>query len=102
MGSREQNFYNQLACRMGYEKEAARVQELYLDKKWAEAAAALPPEFIDDTSLLGDVDRITERMRRYADAGLTTLTVAPWGRDRDARMEALEVAVEAHRRLSAS
>jgi F420-dependent oxidoreductase-like protein len=100
MGSREQNFYNQLACRMGYEKEAARVQELYLEKKWAEAAAALPPQFIDDTSLLGDVDRITERMRRYADAGITTLTVAPWGRDGAARMEALEVAVEAHRRLS--
>lgn len=100
MGSREQNFYNQLACRMGYEKEATKVQELYLERKYAEAAAALPPQFVDDTSLLGDVDRITERMRRYADAGLTTLTVAPWGKDGAARMEALEVAVEAHRRLT--
>ncbi len=100
MGSRKQNFYNQLACRMGYEKEAARVQELYLDRRWAEAAAALPPQFVDDTSLLGDVDRVTERMRRYADAGITTLTVAPWGKDAAARMEALEVSVEAHRRLS--
>lgn len=101
MGSREQNFYNQLACRMGYEKEAALVQDLYLDRRWAEAAAALPPQFVDDTSLLGDLDRITDRMRRYRDAGLTTLTVAPWGKDRDARMEALEIAVEAHARLSA-
>ncbi|MFX0539711.1 LLM class F420-dependent oxidoreductase [Ornithinimicrobium sp. Y1847] len=99
MGSRKQNFYNQLAGRMGYEREAAKVQELYLDKKWAEAAAALPPQFIDDTSLLGDVDRVTERMRRYADAGISTLTVAPWGKDGSARMEALETAVEAHRRL---
>src|SRR5690606_5872938 len=86
---------------MGYEKEAARVQELYLDKKWAEAAAALPPQFVDDTSLLGDVDRVTERMRRYARAGITTLTVAPWGKDAAARMSALEAAVEAHRRLVA-
>ena len=39
-------------------------------------------------------------MRRYADAGITTLTVAPWGKDAAARMEALEVAVEAHRRLT--
>ena len=100
MGSKDQNFYNQLACRMGYEEEAARVQELYLDKRWGEAAAALPPQFVDDTSLLGDVDRVTERMQRYADAGITTLTVAPWGADLAARMDALEVAVEAHSRLS--
>lgn len=99
MGSRKQNFYHQLACRMGYEAEADRVQDLYLERRWAEAAAALPPQFVDDTSLLGDVDRITERMRRYADAGITTLTVAPWGADGHARMEALETAVEAHRRL---
>lgn len=101
MGSRKQNFYNQLAVRMGYAEEAARVQELYLDRRWAEAAAALPPQFVDDTSLLGDVDRVTERMRRYAEAGITTLTVAPWGKDAASRMEALEVAVEAHRRLVA-
>ncbi|MFK5645341.1 LLM class F420-dependent oxidoreductase [Ornithinimicrobium sp. LYQ121] len=99
MGSRKQNFYHQLACRMGYETEADRVQDLYLERRWAEAAAALPPQFVDDTSLLGDVDRVTERMRRYADAGITTLTVAPWGADGNARMEALETAVEAHRRL---
>lgn len=86
---------------MGYAEEAARVQELYLDRRWAEAAAALPPQFVDDTSLLGDVDRVTERMRRYAEAGITTLTVAPWGKDAASRMEALEVAVEAHRRLVA-
>ena len=61
----------------------------------------LPPQFVDDTSLLGDVDRITERMRRYAQSGITTLTVAPWGKDAAARMEALEVAVEAHGRLVA-
>lgn len=99
MGSREHNFYNQLACRMGYEQEATRVQELYLAKDYAGAAAALPPQFIDDTSLLGDVDRITERMRRYRDAGMTTISIAPWGADLDARMAGLEAAVEGHRRL---
>lgn len=99
MGSRRQNFYHRLACRMGYEKEADRVQDLYLERRWAEAAEALPAQFVDDTSLLGDVDRITERMRRYAAAGITTLTVAPWGKDAAARREALEVAVEAHARL---
>lgn len=99
MGSRQQNFYHHLAVRMGYQAEADRVQDLYLEKKWGEAAAALPPQFIDDTSLLGDVDRITARMQKYADAGITTITVAPWGKDLDVRLEALEIAVAAHARL---
>ncbi len=42
MGSRERNFYNQLACRMGFEDEAAKVQELYLAGQHRDAAAAMP------------------------------------------------------------
>lgn len=95
MGSRKQNFYNALASRMGYEEEAARVQDLYLDKQWREAAAAVPVQFIDDTSLIGPADRLAQRMQRYADAGVTTLTLAPWGEDLHTRMESLEAAVEA-------
>jgi F420-dependent oxidoreductase-like protein len=76
MGSRQQNFYNQLATRMGYGDAAAQVQDLYLAKKHRDAAAALPMEFIDRTSLLGPVDRIAERMKAYADAGVTTLAAA--------------------------
>lgn len=92
MGSREQNFYNQLACRMGYAAEAATVQELYLAKRWRDAAAAVPLEFIDETSLIGPPDRIRQRAQRYRDAGVTTLTVAPWAPDLTGRMEALETA----------
>jgi F420-dependent oxidoreductase-like protein len=76
MGSREQNFYNQLASRMGYADAAHEVQELYLSKRQAEAAAAVPMEFIDRTSLLGPVDRIAMRMRDYASSGVTTLSVS--------------------------
>lgn len=95
MGSREHNFYNALAGRMGYEEAAKEVQDLYLDKKWREAAAAVPQQFIDDTSILGSGQRLVKRMQRYADAGVTTLTIAPWGETLDARMGALEAAVEA-------
>ena len=42
MGSREKNFYNDLAWRIGYAKEAAAVQDAYLASRYAEAAAALP------------------------------------------------------------
>lgn len=100
MGSREHNFYNQLAGRMGYGDAAEKVQDLYLDKRWREAAAAMPTQFVDDTSVIGPPARLQERMQRYADAGVTTLTLAPWGDGLAARMESLEAAVEAASRLT--
>lgn len=99
MGSRTQNFYNQLAVRMGYAQQAAEVQDLYLSKQWREAAAAVPEAFIDDTSLLGPAERLATRMQRYADVGVTTLTVAPWGQDLAARMASVEAAAEAISRV---
>jgi F420-dependent oxidoreductase-like protein len=95
MGSREQNFYNQLACRMGFADEAARVQELYLAREHRNAAAAVPLEFIDATSLLGPPERIAERMKDYAAAGVTTLTVSPFAPVLEERVAALGVASEA-------
>ena len=95
MGSRKQNFYNALARRMGFEAEAQKVQDLYLDKKYAEAAAAIPLEFVDSTSLLGPKERIRDRMHAYAEAGVTTLTVSPWGESLDARLSTLRTVAEA-------
>jgi F420-dependent oxidoreductase-like protein len=80
MGSREQNFYNQLACRMGFEEEAGRIQDLYLGGHHREAAAAVPIEFIDETALLGSSQRVGKRLRRYEEVGVTTLAVATGGR----------------------
>lgn len=96
MGSRDQNFYNRLAVRMGYANEAAEVQERYLARDYAGAAAAVPVEFVDRTSLLGPVERIAERMRAFAEAGVTTLAVAPPGGSRDERIGALRAAAEAY------
>jgi len=95
MGSREQNFYNQLACRMGFADEAARVQELYLAREHRNAAAAVPLEFIDATSLLGPPERIAERMKDYAAAGVTTLTLSPFAPTLEGRIAALGTASEA-------
>ena len=78
MGSRDKNFYNQLACRMGFEEAAAEVQDLFLAKRHRDAAAAVPFEFIDATTLIGPRDRIRERLVRYADAGVGTLSIAPF------------------------
>lgn len=95
MGSREQNFYNRLARRMGYEKEAAEIQDRYLSGDKAGAAAAVPHRLIDDTTLLGSVERIADRMRAYAEAGVTTLTLAPAGFTLEERITALRAGTEA-------
>jgi F420-dependent oxidoreductase-like protein len=95
MGSREQNFYNQLACRMGFAAAAAEVQQRYLSRDYEGAMAAVPLEFIDATSLLGPPDRIAERMSAFAEAGVSTLTVAPSLPDPDSAAVALRIAAEA-------
>ncbi|MEU8239804.1 LLM class F420-dependent oxidoreductase [Actinoplanes missouriensis] len=95
MGSREQNFYNQLAVRMGYEKEAKLVQDLYLSKQVAEAAAAVPQEFIERTSLIGTKERIRDRIREYAAAGVGTLSVSPYVGDLEGGIATLRTVAEA-------
>ena len=77
MGSKEKNFYNDLACRYGYEEEAARIQELYLDGRKDEAAAHVPERFIEETNLIGSEGFIKERLAAYREAGVTTLNVLP-------------------------
>src|SRR5690606_5651735 len=95
MGSRKQNFYNQLARRMGYEQEAAEIQDKYLSGDKQGAAAAVPHDLIDSTTLLGSVDRIADRMKAYAAAGVTTLTLAPAGFTLDERLASLRAGTEA-------
>ncbi|TWP33217.1 LLM class F420-dependent oxidoreductase [Leekyejoonella antrihumi] len=94
MGSRKQNFYNALAARMGFAEAAKTVQDLYLDHKPREAAAALPRDFIDRTALIGSRDRIAARMHAYADAGVTTINVAPAGDSLDERVETVRMMAE--------
>jgi alkanesulfonate monooxygenase SsuD/methylene tetrahydromethanopterin reductase-like flavin-dependent oxidoreductase (luciferase family) len=95
MGSREKNFYNGIARRMGFEAEARRVQDLFLERRYAEAAAAVPLEFVDRTSLLGPPERIADRLVELAEAGVTTVTAAPYGATPEARLESLRVLVGA-------
>jgi F420-dependent oxidoreductase-like protein len=95
MGSRDQNFYNNLACRMGYEAEAAEIQNLYLARDYAGAAAKVPLGFLDQTALLGPKERIAEKMQAMASSGVTTLSVSPVLQDLEHSIAALRVAVEA-------
>jgi len=73
MGARGKNFYNDLACRYGYETEARRIQDLYLAGKKDEAIAAVPDALADETALCGPPERIGERIEAWRAAGVTTL-----------------------------
>lgn len=90
MGSKEKNFYNQLARRMGYTDAADEIQTRYLDRDYAGAAAAVPLEFIEQTSLIGTEDHIGARLADYANAGVTTLTIAPYAPDLTSRLEVVQ------------
>jgi F420-dependent oxidoreductase-like protein len=94
MGSREKNFYNQLACRMGFESAAIDIQERYMAKDYAGAAAAVPFEFIDATSLIGPADRIKERLSAYSSAGVTTLTIATYAGGLDERLSTVRTMMD--------
>jgi len=81
MGARGHNFYNTVFRRQGYAAEAALVQDLYLDGKKAEAAAALPDDFIDRVTLIGPSAHVRERIAALGEAGVTHLHVTPFGSD---------------------
>ncbi|CAN5267579.1 LLM class F420-dependent oxidoreductase [soil metagenome] len=76
MGARGKNFYNDLMRRYGYEAEAAKIQELYLDGKQRDAAAAVPDAFVDEVALVGPKERLAERLEAWRESGATTLLVS--------------------------
>ncbi|MFD0416392.1 LLM class F420-dependent oxidoreductase [Streptomyces sp. NPDC127108] len=81
MGAVGKNFYNDLAVAYGYEKEAARIQELYLAGHKKEAEAAVPDEFCELMSLCGPASYVRERVEVFRAAGVTMLNVVPVGPD---------------------
>jgi F420-dependent oxidoreductase-like protein len=94
MGSRDKNFYNQLATRMGYEQAAIEIQDKYMARDYDGAMAAVPFEFIDRTSLIGPPERVRDRLSAFADAGVTTLTIATYAGDLDERIATLRTMVD--------
>ncbi|MFT5483032.1 MAG: F420-dependent oxidoreductase-like protein [Halieaceae bacterium] len=69
MGAKGKNFYHDYACRLGYQDEADRIQDLYLAGNKAEATALVPAELVDAVSLIGPKERIAERAVAWREAG---------------------------------
>ena len=94
MGSRDQNFYNKLVQRYGFEAAATEVQDLYLDGRREEAGAAIPDELIDMISLCGPRDVVRDRIQAFRDAGVGTLMVSPMAFTAQDRIEQLRAIAE--------
>jgi hypothetical protein len=76
MGAKKRNFHMELMARMGFEAEAHKIQDLFMEGKRAEATAAVPDQFADEISLCGPADRIRERIQAWRETPVTTLLVA--------------------------
>ena len=100
MGSRKQNFYNNLVQRYGFEDAAREIQDLYLDGKKAEAGEAIPDELIDMVSLCGPRDAVRDRLAAFRDAGVGTLMITPMAFTVDDRIAQLRAIAELARLIS--
>jgi F420-dependent oxidoreductase-like protein len=94
MGSRRQNFYNNLVQRYGFADAATKIQDLYLDGKREEAGAAIPDELIDLVSLCGPRDVVRDRLAAFRDGGVGTLMVTPMAFTAEDRIEQLRAVAE--------
>jgi F420-dependent oxidoreductase-like protein len=90
MGARGKNFYNDLACQYGYEKEAKEIQDLYLDGKKKEAEAAVPLELLEQANLVGPESYVKERIEAFRESGVTNLQIAPASDDNPALVRRLK------------
>jgi F420-dependent oxidoreductase-like protein len=76
MGARDVNFHNDVFARMGYMHEAKHIQDLYLDGRKEEAAAAVPLQLVEDVSLVGPKEKIRDDLERWRESAVTTMIVS--------------------------
>jgi F420-dependent oxidoreductase-like protein len=76
MGAREVNFHNDVFARMGYLDEAKHIQDLYLEGKKDEAAAAVPLQLVEDVALVGPKEKIRDDLEQWRESTVTTMIVS--------------------------
>jgi F420-dependent oxidoreductase-like protein len=90
MGARGRNFYNNMAVRYGYAKEAAAIQDAYLSGRKKEAEGLIPQELLENVSLIGPKSYVADRVAAMKESGVTTLNVAPMGSTHQERIALIE------------
>lgn len=81
MGARGKNFYNDLARQYGFEEEAEKIQDLYLEGHKKEAEALVPRAWLEAGNLVGPASYVRERVEAFREAGVTNLQVSPATQD---------------------
>jgi F420-dependent oxidoreductase-like protein len=76
MGAKGANFHANVPSRMGYEREVAEIQDLYLSGKKVEAGAKIPNRLIEELSLIGTPEKIREDLARWRESIVTTILVS--------------------------
>ena len=76
MGARNANFHFDVLARLGYEEVCLRVQDLYLAGKKREAMAAIPTQMVEDTALIGPIEKIRDDLAAWKETCLTTMLVS--------------------------
>jgi alkanesulfonate monooxygenase SsuD/methylene tetrahydromethanopterin reductase-like flavin-dependent oxidoreductase (luciferase family) len=95
MGSATNNFYNDAFARQGFGEDVAEVQRLWLAGDREAAARRVPLAIGLGTNLIGTDDLVSERLRAYRDAGISTLRVGSHELDDLGRLLGLVAAVNA-------
>jgi len=77
MGAKGKNFYNQLVSQYGFEAEAAKIQDLYLNGNKRDAEALVPLELLEMCNLVGPASYVKERIAAFRESGVTSLQITP-------------------------
>ena len=77
MGAKGQNYHTKLMARMGFEEQAYKIQDLFMDGRREEAVMEVPTEFADEISIVGSVERIKDRLQAWEESAVTMINVAP-------------------------
>ena len=73
MGAREMNFHFDVFCRLGYEAEATKIQDLYLEGRKDEAMAAVPTAMVEEICLIGPREKIRDELDIWRESMVTTM-----------------------------
>ena len=92
MGAKKRNFHKELMGRMGFEAEAEKIQQLFMDGDRAGAIQAVPDQFADEISLIGPVERIRERLQAWDETPVTHLLIG--GADADGLRRIAELVLD--------
>lgn len=96
MGSKKQNFYNDLMKRYGYEDLAEKIRDTFLAGDKQAAVQMMPDDLIDDMSLIGDEARLRDRMQALEASGATGAIIVPFAADAAGRATVIETLAKAN------